>query len=72
MELLGFGLTYAVSAMGAAIGVGMIGSAALQAAGRNPERISEYQTLMILAIAFADALAIIGLVVAIIGNSMVG
>jgi F-type H+-transporting ATPase subunit c len=72
MELLGFGLTYALSALGAAIGVGMIGSAALNASGRNPEKISEYQTMMILAIAFADALAIIGLVAAIIGNSMVG
>lgn len=72
MELLSFGLTYAISAVGAAIGVGMIGSAALNAAGRNPEKIGEYQTMMILAIAFADALAIIGLVAAIIGNSMVG
>lgn len=72
MGLLSFGLTYAISAVGAAIGVGMIGSAALNAAGRNPEKISEYQTMMILAIAFADALAIIGLVAAIIGNSMVG
>lgn len=72
MGLLSFGLTYAISAVGAAIGVGMIGSAALNAAGRNPEKIGEYQTMMILAIAFADALAIIGLVAAIIGNSMVG
>ena len=72
MELLGFGLTYAVSALGAAIGVGLIGAAALNAAGRNPERINDYRTLMVLAIAFADALAIIGLVAAIIGNTMVG
>ncbi|GHU09728.1 hypothetical protein FACS189431_8230 [Alphaproteobacteria bacterium] len=72
MELLGFGLTYAISALGAAIGVGLIGYSALNAAGRNPEKINEYRTLMILAIAFADALAIIGLVAAIIGNSMVG
>jgi F-type H+-transporting ATPase subunit c len=72
MELFSFGLTYAVSALGAAVSVGMIGSSALNAAGRNPEKVSEYQTMMILAIAFADALAIIGLVAAIIGNSMVG
>lgn len=72
MELLGFGLTYAISALGAAIGVGLIGNAALNAAGRNPEKINEYRTLMILAIAFADALAIIGLVAAIVGNAMVG
>ncbi|MDR1197252.1 MAG: ATP synthase F0 subunit C [Candidatus Nomurabacteria bacterium] len=72
MELLGFGLTYALAALGAAIAVGMIGSAALNAAGRNPEKINDYRTVMILAIAFADALAIIGLVAAIIGSSMVG
>jgi F0F1-type ATP synthase membrane subunit c/vacuolar-type H+-ATPase subunit K len=72
MELLGFGLTYAVSAFGAAIGVGLIGMGALNAAGRNPEKINEYRTLMVLAIAFSDALAIIGLVAAIVGNAMVG
>jgi len=72
MELLGFGLTYAMAALGAGIGVGLIGNGALNAAGRNPEKINEFRTLMILAIAFADALAIIGLVVAIVGNSMVG
>jgi F-type H+-transporting ATPase subunit c len=71
MELLAFGLTYAIPALAAAIGVGMIGSAALNAAGRNPEKVNDYRTLMILAIAFADALAIIGLVAAIVGNSMV-
>ena len=57
--------------VGAGIGVGLIGAAALNAAGRNPEKINDYRTLMVLAIAFADALAIIGLVVAIVGNAMV-
>ena len=71
MELLGFGLTYAIPAVGAAIGVGMIGTAALNAAGRNPEKVNDYRTLMVLAIAFTDALAIIGLVAAIVGNTMV-
>ena len=70
MELFAFGLTYAISAFSAAISVGVIGAAALNAAGRNPEKINDYRTMMVLAIAFADALAIIGLVVAIIGNVM--
>jgi F-type H+-transporting ATPase subunit c len=68
MELLGFGLTYALSALGAGIGVGLIGMGALNAAGRNPEKIKDYQTLMVLAISFTDALAIIGLIAAIIGK----
>ncbi len=70
MESLAFSLAYAVPALGAAIGVGLIGNAALNAAGRNPEKISAIQQLMILAIAFTDALAIIGIIVAILGKFM--
>ena len=70
MELLSFGLTYAIPAFGAAIAVGIIGKAALDAAGRNPEKTNDYRTLMVLAIAFTDALAIIGLVAAIVGSTM--
>jgi len=70
MESLAFSLAYAVPALGAAIGVGLIGNAALGAAGRNPEKISAIQQLMILAIAFTDALAIIGIIVAILGKFM--
>lgn len=66
MESLAFGLTYAISALGAALGAGMVGAAALNAAGRNPEKIGALQQLMILAVAFVDALAIIGFVVAIL------
>ena len=62
MESLAFGMTYAISAAAAAFGAGMVG----MAAGRNPEKINEIRTLMILGIAFIDALAIIGFVVAIL------
>ena len=41
MDSLAFGLTYAISAFAAAIGAGMVGAAALNAAGRNPEKIGE-------------------------------
>ena len=66
MESLAFGLTYAVAALGAAIGAGMVGAAAVAAAGRNPEKLGDIRSLMILAISFVDALAIIGFVVAIL------
>ena len=66
MESLAFGLTYAISAVAAAFAAGMIGTAAMNAAGRNPEKINEIRTLMILGIAFIDALAIIGFVAAIL------
>lgn len=70
MESLAFSLAYAIPALGAGIGVGIIGNGALNAAGRNPEKISAIQQLMILAIAFTDALAIIGIIVAILGKFM--
>ena len=70
MEDLAFSLAYAVPAFGAAIGVAMIGSAALNAVGRNPEKASAIQQMMILAIAFTDALAIIGVIVAILSKVM--
>jgi F-type H+-transporting ATPase subunit c len=54
MEQLAFGLTYALPALGAAMGIGFIGAAALNALGRNPEKLSDIRTLMITAIVFAD------------------
>ena len=68
MDQLAFGLTYALPAFGAAIGAGLVGSAALNAAGRNPEKVGDIRTLMILGISFIDALAIIAIIVAIIAK----
>lgn len=66
MESLAFGLTYAIAAAGCGIGLGLVGLGAVQSAGRNPEALGKIRTLMILAMSFVDALAIIGLVVALI------
>ena len=49
-----------------AIAIGMIRSTALKSIGRNPEAASKVQTAMILAIAFAEAIAIYSLVIALI------
>ena len=49
-----------------AIAIGMIGAAGLTGISRNPEATSKIQTNMILAIAFAEAIAIYALVVALI------
>ncbi len=68
MNELAFGLTYAIPALGAALGVGLIGTGALNALGRNPEKLADIRTLMITAIVFADSLAIIGIIVAIIAK----
>lgn len=66
MDALAFGLTYALPAVAAALSVGFIGSSALNALGRNPEKMSDIRTLMITAIVFVDSLAIIAIVVAMI------
>jgi len=58
--IMGFGT------FGPALGIGLIGSKALEAVGRNPEATDKIQTLMILAIAFAEAIGIFALVVALI------
>lgn len=49
-----------------AISIGFIGASALKSIGRNPEAASKIQTAMILAIAFAEAIAIYSLVIALI------
>lgn len=56
----------AVGTIGPAIAIGLIGSKAADAIGRNPEAASKIQTAMILAIAFAEAIAIYALVIALI------
>lgn len=68
MENLDFGLTYAISAAAAALSIGLIGYASMNAVGRNPEKVNDIRTVMILAIAFVDALAIIGLIAAIVAR----
>jgi len=49
-----------------AISIGWIGSTALKSISRNPEAASKIQTAMMLAIAFAEAIAIYALVIALI------
>lgn len=66
MEDLPIALTIALGAVGPAIAIGMIASKGLEAIGRNPEAASKIQTNMILGLAFAEAIAIYALVVALI------
>lgn len=66
MRLLAIALTIGVGTVGPAVSVGVIGAAALGGISRNPEASSKIQTNMILAIAFAEALGIYALVIALI------
>jgi F-type H+-transporting ATPase subunit c len=66
MKSLAAALAIGLGAIGPGIGVGIIGGKAMEALGRNPEAIGEIRNNMILAIAFAEAIAIYALVVALI------
>ena len=66
IRLLATAIAIAVGVLGPAIAVGMIGAAALKGMSRNPEATSKIQTNMILSIAFAEALGIYALVIALI------
>ncbi|MFH1180860.1 MAG: ATP synthase F0 subunit C [bacterium] len=55
-----------LGAAGPAVAIGLIGASAMAAIGRNPEASGKIQTGMILSIAFAEAVAIYSLVVALI------
>ena len=56
----------AIGSIGPALAIGAIGAAALFAMARNPSIASKIQIAMLIAIAFAEAIAIYVLVVALI------
>ncbi|MBX4200683.1 ATP synthase F0 subunit C [Candidatus Parcubacteria bacterium] len=56
----------AIGTITPAIAIAVIGSTGLKAIGRNPEAASKVQTAMVLAIAFAEAIAVYALVVALV------
>jgi F-type H+-transporting ATPase subunit c len=72
LRLLGAGLAIGLGAIGPGIGIGILMQGALQAMGRNPDASSNIQTNMILGVAFAEAIAIYALVVALILMFVVG
>ena len=65
-KFLGAGLAAGLGMLGPGIGIGILGAGALNAIGRNPEARGPILTNMILAIAFAEALGIYALIVAVI------
>ncbi|HEY4503226.1 MAG TPA: ATP synthase F0 subunit C [Candidatus Paceibacterota bacterium] len=53
-----------LGSVGPGIAIGMIGSRAMEAIGRNPEAAGKVLVPMLLACAFAEAIAIYALVIA--------
>ena len=55
-----------VGSIGPGLAIGILAAKAMEGIARNPEAAPKIQTAMILAIAFAEAVAIYALVVALI------
>lgn len=65
-KLLAAALAIGLGAIGPGIGIGILASGALQSIARNPDVSGQITTNMFIGIAFAEALAIFGLVVSLI------
>ncbi len=66
IKIIMTGLTIAIGAIAPAISIGLLTAKGLEAIGRNPEAASDIRTSMILGLAFAEAIGIYALVVALI------
>lgn len=55
-----------IIALGAGIGIGRIGTAAMEAIGRQPEASSKIQTGMIIACALIEGVALFGVLVCLL------
>jgi ATP synthase F0 subunit c len=64
-RLIGAGLAM-IGTIGAGLGIGLLVNGAVQGIARNPDASGNVQTNMILGIAFAEAVAIYCLVVALL------
>jgi len=66
MKLLAVGMAASLGLMGPALAIGLIGYSALTGLARNPEASGPIMTNMILVTAFAEAIGIYALIIAII------
>ncbi len=63
---LAAGIGAGLVVIGAALGIGKIASAAMDASGRNPEALGDIRTSMIIAAALIEGVALFGLVICIL------
>ncbi|MDR0915268.1 MAG: ATP synthase F0 subunit C [Endomicrobium sp.] len=59
------GLIMAIGSIGPALAIGVIGSKAVEAIGRNPEASGKIMVNMLMAMSFAEAIAIYSLIVVV-------
>jgi F-type H+-transporting ATPase subunit c len=61
LKLIAMAIVVGFGVFGPGIGIGLIGNGALNALGRNPSAEGKIRNMMILAVAFAESLAIFAL-----------
>ena len=64
LDTIAKAIAIGLGAVGPGIGIGMIGAKAMEAIGRNPEASGKILVPMLIASAFAEAIAIYALVIA--------
>ncbi len=57
-----------LAAIGAGIGIGLIGKGAVESIARQPEAVNDIRSHMIVMAAFVEAVALFAVVVALLGN----
>jgi F-type H+-transporting ATPase subunit c len=65
-KLFAAALAIAIGGFGPAFAIGKLAAKAMEAIGRNPEAAGKIQVPMLIAMAFAEAIAVYALVVALI------
>lgn len=66
LALFGAGVGAGIVALGAALGIGKIGCAAMEAIARQPEASGKVQTAMIIAAALIEGVALFGVLVCLL------
>ncbi len=66
LQQIAMALAIGLGTIGPGLGIGMVGSKAVEAIGRNPESQSKVMTIMLLGIVFAESLSIFALVITLI------
>ncbi len=66
LALLSAGFGAGLSVIGAGIGIGKIGSSAMDATGRQPEATNDIRTSMIISAALIEGIALFALVICIL------
>jgi len=63
MAYLAAGFGAGIVSIGAAVGIGMIGKAAMEGTARQPQAANEIRTSMLISAAFIEGVALFGVVV---------